>query len=78
MSEEDYGLGLPRGGRVYIKRTDRRVRHLDCRLQTISCWVRRGAEELGASATERARAESKFTGWLGPGFDRHCEVVILW
>jgi hypothetical protein len=42
MSEEDYGLGLPRGARSYIKRMDRRVRHLDCRQQTISCRVRRG------------------------------------
>jgi hypothetical protein len=40
MSEEDYGLGLPRGVRGYIKTTDRRVRHLDCGLQTVSCRVR--------------------------------------
>lgn len=61
MSEEDYGLGLPRGARGYIKRTDRRVRHLDCRLQTISCRV------AGLKNLERLRPSGhvpKVVHWL--------------
>jgi hypothetical protein len=46
MSEEDYGVGLPRGTRSYIKRTDRRVRHLDCRLQTIILQNAAGLKNL--------------------------------